>query len=87
MKLSIRAMALTAGLIWGGALLLVGIVNLMSPAYGRAFLELCASVYPGYRAEPTFTSVIVGTLYGVVDGGIAGAVFAWLYNLFAGKSA
>jgi hypothetical protein len=50
-------------------------------------LELCASVYPGYRAEPTFTSVIVGTLYGVVDGGIAGAVFAWLYNLFAGKSA
>jgi len=86
-KLSIRAMALTAGLIWGGAILLVGIVNLMSPAYGRTFLELCASVYPGYRAEPTLTSVFVGTLYGVVDGGIAGAVFAWLYNLFAGKSA
>jgi hypothetical protein len=44
-----------------------------------------ASVYPGYDASGTICSVIVGTLYGVVDGAIAGLVFAWLYNLVLGK--
>ncbi len=86
MKLSVRALALTAGLFWGGAILMVGLVNLASPGYGRAFLELCSSIYPGYHAASSLGSVIVGTLYGVVDGGIGGAVFAWLYNLLAEKS-
>ncbi len=85
MKLSIRALALTAGLLWGGAILLVGVINLGSPGYGRAFLEFCSSVYPGYHAVPTVRNVVVGTLYGLVDGSIAGAVFAWLYNLLARK--
>jgi len=87
MKLSVRAFAFTAGLIWGGAILAAGLVNLAYPGYGRAFLELCSSIYPGYHAAGSFASVVVGTLYGLLDGGIAGAIFAWLYNLFAGKSA
>jgi len=85
MKLSVRAFALTAGIVWGGAVLSVGLVNLASPEYGKAFLELCSSIYPGYHAAPTIGSVVVGTLYGLVDGGIGGLVFAWLYNLFAAK--
>jgi hypothetical protein len=28
-------------------------------------------------------SVITATLYGLVDGAIAGALFGWLYNLLA----
>jgi predicted DNA repair protein MutK len=87
MKLSVRAFALTASLIWGGGILLVGAINLVSPDYGKAFLELCSSVYPGYHAIRSLGSVIVGTLYGLVDGAICGAVFAWLYNLLAGKFA
>jgi hypothetical protein len=42
-----------------------------------------ASVYPGYHATRSLGDVIVGGLYGLVDGLIGGAVFAWLYNLFA----
>lgn len=42
-----------------------------------------ASVYPGYTGESTFGQVIVGTLYGLVDGAIAGGLLAWLYNRFA----
>jgi hypothetical protein len=42
-----------------------------------------ASVYPGYTGEPSFGQVIVGTLYGLVDGAIGGALIAWLYNRFA----
>lgn len=83
MKLSVKAFALTAGLIWGGGILLVSLVNLAVPTYGQAFLELCGSIYPGFHATRTVGSVIIATLYGLLDGGIGGAIFAWLYNCFA----
>jgi hypothetical protein len=82
MRLHVTALALTAGLLWGGAILVVGLANLIWPEYGRAFLELMASIYPGYRPATGIGSVITGTLYGLVDGAIGGAIFAWLYNLF-----
>jgi len=83
MKFNVIAMASTVGLLWGGAVLIVALVNLSSPSYGRAFLELAASIYPGYHPESGFGSVITGTLYALVDGAGGGAVFAWLYNLLA----
>jgi hypothetical protein len=73
--------------LWGAAILVVGLANLVWPTYGRAFLDLAASVYPGYHAGFGLGSVVVGTLYGLVDGAIGGAVFAWLYNSLAGRRA
>lgn len=84
MKLDIKAMAITLGLVWGAAVLLVGIANLVWPNYGQAFLELVASIYPGYAAGASVGQLILGALYGLVDGAVGGAVIAWLYNLFAG---
>ena len=81
MRFNVIAMALTVGLFSGAALLIVASANLMWPGYGRAFLDLAASVYPGYRPGSGVGSVISGTLYALVDGAIAGAVFGWLYNL------
>ncbi len=83
MKLDIKGMAITLGLVWGAAVLLVGIANLIWPNYGQAFLELVASIYPGYTAGAGVGQLIVGTLYGLVDGAVGGAVIAWLYNLLA----
>jgi len=83
MKLNVTALTLTAGLFWGGALFIVAVANLIWPAYGRACLELAASIYPGYQPGTGFGSVITGTLYALVDGSIAGFLFAWIYNLFA----
>lgn len=85
MKLSIKAFTLTFAIIWGGTVFIVGIGNLISAGYGTMFLQLMASIYPGYDASPTFGSVIVGTLYALLDGAIAGLIFSWLYNLFVGK--
>lgn len=85
MKLSVKGLAITLGLVWGVlGMLLVGLCNLIWPSYGVAFLEVMASLYPGYHATASFGQVIVGTLYGIVDGAFAGAVFAWVYNRFAG---
>lgn len=83
MRCNVTALALTVGLFSGAAILIVALANLTWPGYGRAFLDVAASLYPGYRPGSGAGSVITGTVYGLVDGAIAGAVFGWLYNLLA----
>lgn len=80
MRLNVGALALTIGLLWGAAMLIITSANLIWPSYGRTFLDVVASVYPGYDPGSGPGSVIVGTLYGLVDGTIGGAVLGWLYN-------
>ena len=78
--LSVRGLALTGGILWGGCVLLIGLANLTSPPYGAEFLAILESIYPGYTSTAGFGAVIVGTLYAALDGTIVGAIFAWLYN-------
>lgn len=80
-KLSLTAFALAASLIWGGALFLVGLLNLLKPPYGTSFLQLLSSVYPIYDGAPTLSSVSVLTGSGLLDGMIGGLIFAWIYNV------
>lgn len=54
----------------------------MFPPYGSEFLRLMSSVYPGYGATPTVAGVLAGTIWGILDGGVAGFLFGWLYNRF-----
>jgi len=84
MKLSVKGLAIAFAIVWGGAIFLVGVANLVSETYGVAFLEVMASVYPGYSLDGDFGQVLVGTLYGALDGAIGGFVFGFLYNKFAG---
>lgn len=83
MKLSVKGLAITTAILWGTALLIIGSANMMFPDYGTNFLEVIGSVYPGYQPGTGFSSVIIGSLYGVVDAGIGGAIIAWLYNFFS----
>ena len=82
MKLSIKGLALAAAILWGAAVLLVGIANMIFPGYGMNFLEVIGSVYPGYQPGTGIASVIIGAIYAVVDAVVAAAIFAWLYNFF-----
>ena len=83
MKINVKALAVASAILWGAAMLGMGLANLIWSGYGQQFLQTMASVYFGYHATRSIAEVIVGTLYGTVDGLIAGAVFAWLYNQFA----
>ena len=87
MRFSLKALAVVAALLWGGGVLFVGLVNLAAPSYGTIFLQCVSSVYPGFHNSRTFIDVLVGTGYALVDGAVAGLLFGWLYNLFAGRSA
>jgi hypothetical protein len=83
MRLSLKGLTFACGLLWGGAILFVGLVNIAFSSYGMEFLKVASSVYPGFHNLRTFVDVLVGTGYGLVDGGIAGLLLGWLYNLFA----
>ena len=83
MQLSVKAMALTVGILWGGAILFVGLVSLFSPGYADEFLRIVSSFYPGFHHSGRLGDLLVGTAYGLIDGAIGGVVTAWLYNFFA----
>ena len=85
MKLNLKAITLTAGIIWALAIFITGIANLIWLGYGDAFLKIIASIYPGFKASGSFGDVIIGTLYAFVDGAACGLIFGWIYNLFVGK--
>ena len=85
MRFNVVALSITSGLLWGAAILIVASAHSIWPSYGGAFLELASSVYSGYDPGPGIGSIIIGTLYGLVDGAIAGAVFGWLYNFLSRK--
>jgi hypothetical protein len=84
MRLSVKGAALATGILWAGCIFLVGMVNLVSPSYGAAFLQMASSIYPGFHNTHHFLDVLVGTMYGLVDGAIGGAILSLLYNCFAG---
>ncbi|TAM78715.1 MAG: hypothetical protein EPN47_20215 [Acidobacteria bacterium] len=86
MQLSVKGVGLTIGILWALCILLVGLINLAAPSYGTAFLGLASSIYPGFHNTRHFLDVLVGAIYGLVDGGIGGAVMALLYNSFVGET-
>lgn len=87
MKLSLKALSLAFGILWGASFLVIGIVNLIWPTYGTVFLQFGESIYPGYHYGAGFGSVIVATLYALLDGLICAGIFGWLYNCFAAPKA
>lgn len=83
MKFDEKGLALTGALLWGAAMLFMGLANMAWHGYGQDFLKVMASVYPGYHAVASFSQVLLGAVYGLVDGLVGGFVFAWVYNRLA----
>ena len=81
MKFNIPAATITGGIGFAAALGLCGLLNIVFEGYAQPLLELMASVYPGYDASGTIGDLIIGCLYAVADGCIAGCGLSLLYNL------
>ena len=82
MKFNIAAAAITGGLrIRNRSWFSRRILNMLVEGYGSAFLEMMASVYPGYKATGTAGDLVIGCFYAATDGIIAGGGLALLYNL------
>ena len=74
MRLSVKAMTIAAGLVWGGAIFCVGTMHMVDPSYGVNFLEMTSSVYPGFPSAGTAGSLAMGTVEGLIDGCTCGLV-------------
>lgn len=83
LRLSVKGMAIAGGLLWGAAILCVGGIHLVVPDYGTNFLQAMSSVYPGLHSAGTVSSLVIGTMEGLIDGAISGFILASLYNAFA----
>lgn len=83
MKLNVKAVALSSGIIWG---------------LGLFFLTWWIIAFEGQTGEQTFIGMLyrgynisamgsfVGLIWGFADGLIGGFIFAWLYNRIARKN-
>lgn len=76
--LSIRSVALTTGILGASTMfLLAWWLIIIGNAEGPT--TLFERMYIGYSFTPLGS--VIGAVWGFVDWGIAGAIFAWLYNL------
>ncbi|MFP4547846.1 MAG: bacteriophage holin [Fidelibacterota bacterium] len=83
MKLNIKAFALTCGILWGlGVFFLTWWVIMFDGATGE--ITLLGKIYRGFSISPAGS--FIGLIWGFFDALIGGAIFAWIYNLIAGKS-
>ena len=75
--MSIRALALTAG-IFGAATMFFLAWWLILTGNAEGPPTLFERIYIGYSYTPMGS--VIDAAWGFVDWGIAGAIFAWLYN-------
>jgi fermentation-respiration switch protein FrsA (DUF1100 family) len=84
MKLNVKAFALACGIVWGlGVFMLAWWIMLFEGATGEP--TLIGQVYRGFNISPLGS--VIGLAWALVDGTIAGAIVAWLYNLLVTKFA
>ena len=81
MRLSVKALSLTAAILWGAAMFIMTwwLIILGSGGINTIFNK----VYPGYSVTPLGS--VIGLAWALVDGLICGAIFAWVYNAFVPK--
>jgi len=82
MKLNVKAFGLTCGIVWGlGLFFLTWWVIAFDGATGER--TLIGQLYRGYSISPMGS--LIGLVWAFFDGWVGGAVFAWLYNILAGR--
>ena len=82
MKLHVTAFAVAVGVVWGiGVFLITWWVILFEGQTGAT--TFLGQVYRGYNISALGS--VIGLAWAAVDGLIAGAIFAWVYNCVAAR--
>ncbi len=78
-RLGVISFGLAAGIVWSLFVFVVGIAATLFE-WGILVVKVLSSLYIGYM--PSFVGSIAGAVWAFVDGFVAGALLAWLYNKF-----
>ena len=80
MKLDVKALGLSLGIVWGVSVFVIGI---SAPVclWAMHFVDVLAPFYIGFQAG--LIGSIIGAVWGFIDAAIGGVLIGWLYNKFA----
>jgi len=78
MKISVKAFSLACGVLGAVSIFCIGV--LAQFGIGAPLVDLIASFYKGF--DVTMAGILLGLVYGFIDGLIAGALLAYTYNKF-----
>ena len=81
-RLSILGLGLAFAVWWGLSILIMGLYAAFFQ-FGKPLVALIGTMYIGYNA--TVFGSLIGTVWAVVDGFIAGIILAWFYNIFTAR--
>lgn len=79
-RISVCSLGFSIGVISALWVVLLGLAALYFNV-GHEWVKLAGTIYVGYAA--TFTGVLIGALWGFLDGFICGALIAFFYNVCA----
>jgi len=75
--LNAKKLGLAGGILWAVSMFIMTWASILW-GYGVEWLNLMASIYPGY--EISAVGSVVGLVYGFFDAFIGLFILAWLYN-------
>jgi hypothetical protein len=73
------ALGVAVGIVWSIGVFFAGIFAMFH--WGNAFVDVIGSFYIGYGAS--LLGAVIGALWALADGFVAGVVVAWIYNAVA----
>lgn len=85
MKLNTLKFALAGGIYCAGCLAFVTILALLNVPGFLECAKLLTSFYGFYGYSVSWVGVIVGALWGFVEGFVHIGIFAWIYNKLIGE--
>ncbi len=80
-KFSIKAWAITGGILWGAYLFLATLLatwKINTFGFSVVSFKMIASIYPGLGT--CVPGAFLGLLYGVICGAVCGGLFAFIHN-------
>lgn len=73
------ALGIAIGVLWAIYVFFAGIFATFG--WGTALVTTLGSLYIGYA--PSILGAIIGAIWALIDGFVAGVVIAWIYNMIA----
>ena len=86
MKLNLKALTIASAIAWAVASYSSHWPTLFGPRTAKHGCSWGSRSILATAGSAGFRSVIIVTIYAALDGAVAGAVVAWLYNTFAGAN-
>lgn len=84
MRLNAGDFGLAAGILWGGAVLIITLLHIAA-GWFDPWVNLLAGTYPGYDPSSSW-GALAGLVAGFIDGFLAGLIFALIYNALVARS-